>query len=157
MQKPVAFRETTIRRASRMAIISLVSASLPLSHAGLPIKQSPPVISVQSEPAPNIILTLDDSGSMLWVPFADVKPNEINPATNTRVPHDTPTRIDLLKNAVKEAFDEYDNGTFRLAYQKLNQESGAYALSDRFRKGASSTRSGRRGRWAWRTRPWRAS
>ena len=139
MQKPVAFRETTIRRASRMAIISLVSASLPLSHAGLPIKQSPPVISVQSEPAPNIILTLDDSGSMLWVPFADVKPNEINPATNTRVPHDTPTRIDLLKNAVKEAFDEYDNGTFRLAYQKLNQESGAYAMSDRFRKGASST------------------
>ena len=64
MKKNTRFQESAICRASRSAIVVLVSGSLPLSYAGLPLGSAPPVMKTVSEPAPNVVLTLDNSGSM---------------------------------------------------------------------------------------------
>ena len=108
MKKTPDFRVHPIARAARAALISLLASSISLGHAAIQISQTPPVQRSTSEPTPNIILTLDDSGSMDASAIIDGK----------RI-----TRMEALKQSVANAFQPYNNGEFRLAYQKLSDLS----------------------------------
>lgn len=83
---------------------SLFLGNSPLAHAQFVLSQSPP-ISYSQDPAPNVILSLDDSGSMGW---------------------DSPTRMSSLKNALRAQFGDgatskgkIPDGSIRLAWQAM--------------------------------------
>ena len=106
MKKVPIFRETAIRRAARLFIITLASTSMVGTHAAVSLGTAPPTIKAAPEPVPNITLTLDDSASMAW-PVKQDYPYHA-PYAQTRMHH--------LKEAARDAFSAYDNGKFRLAY-----------------------------------------
>ena len=108
MKKTPEFRENSLSRAARTAIISLFAGSVCLGNAsgGIPVSQVPPLQKSKSEPAPNIILTLDDSGSMST---SDVTMEGIQVS-----------RMQALQDSVRDTFGAYENGEFRLAYQALS-------------------------------------
>ena len=116
MENAPNFRESALSRATRIAIVSLITGCVTLTQAAIPIEQTPPVQKSKSEPAPNIILTLDDSGSM----------DERDVTMNGR----TVARIDALKESVNKAFSAYENNEFRLAYQSLSDVEGGRSFSD---------------------------
>ena len=113
MKNIFTFHETPIRRAARILIASLASASVSIGQAAVTLGNQPPVVRSAPEPAPNIILTLDDSGSMAW----NVNNNNTAPSGQSR--------MDYLKAAANQAFNAYNNGIFRLAYQSINGNSSS--------------------------------
>ena len=113
MKNIFTFHETPIRRAARILIASLASASVSIGQAAVTLGNQPPVVRSAPEPAPNIILTLDDSGSMAW-----------NVDNNNKAPRGQ-SRMDYLKAAANQAFNTYNNGIFRLAYQSINGNSSS--------------------------------
>jgi type IV pilus assembly protein PilY1 len=96
--------------------ISLAISALAAQAAPLSLTQSPP--GVATEPAPNIILSVDDSGSMGWdingcrTPDANVGFNEPGatgcPAAST---NPNPSRIRSLRNALINTFGDPNIGT----------------------------------------------
>lgn len=97
-------------RRPRLAITLLLAPMLllgwtPIARAQFTLSQSPP-ISYSQDPAPNVILSLDDSGSMGW---------------------DTPTRMSSLKAALRAQFGDgtaakkgkIPDGSIRLAWQTM--------------------------------------
>ena len=125
MKKVPIFRETAIRRAARLFIITLASTSMVGTHAAVSLGTAPPTIKAAPEPVPNITLTLDDSGSMAW-PVKQDYPYYDTPYAQSRMRH--------LKEVARDAFSAYDNGKFRLAYQSINgTSSNVQAYSGGFR------------------------
>ncbi|WP_083758050.1 pilus assembly protein [Polaromonas naphthalenivorans] len=108
------------------ACVALLAAAPTLSVAALALAQYPPV-SGGNEPAPNVIISVDDSGSMNW----DVNGNSTNTTNNKR--------ITLLKNSLKSVFgnptaNPPTNGVvpdnrIRLAWQVMHNNGDASGAS----------------------------
>jgi type IV pilus assembly protein PilY1 len=112
----------TRRLASTLLLLPAVwLAGVELAQAQWVLSQSPPV-GRGREPAPNVILSLDDSGSMLWYAASD------DPApVGSR-------RIDLLRNALRNQFGDgtansgrIKDGDIRLAWQAMNNTATTLA------------------------------
>ena len=102
-------------RFKKSLLATLIGAALaPQVGWSLDFAQSPPG-TVEPYVAPNVILSLDDSGSMSYIMTDDREPkansNEISRAT-------------ILKNAVLDVFRDTDllpDGKIRLAWQTMNE------------------------------------
>lgn len=101
-------------RFQKNLLATLIAASLvPQAVWSLDLAQSPPG-SAEPYVAPNVILSLDDSGSMSYIMTADREPtkgsNEISRAT-------------ILKQAVLDVFNDttlLPDGKIRLSWQTMN-------------------------------------
>ena len=118
-KKSAPFRLNPVTRAARaLAVLaSLASPGLALADdpppAGLEFSQSPPISSSTASVAPNIILSIDDSGSMSQA-------KDVKDATGANV-----ARIEALKSALKSTFSKpaYLN-KFRLGWQAMWNNRG---------------------------------
>lgn len=107
--------------------VALLAAAPTLSTAALALAQYPPV-SGGSEPAPNVIISVDDSGSMGW----DVDGNPTNTISSKR--------ITLLKNSLKSVFGNptanpptfgtVPDNRIRLAWQVMHNNGDAPGASN---------------------------
>lgn len=111
-----------VRRSACLALTLLLVPALWLAcieaaQAQLSLSQVPPA-SISQEPAPNVILSLDDSGSMAW--YAS---NEDRAPVGQR-------RIDLLVRSLRNQFGDGSansgriaDGQIRLAWQAMNNSA----------------------------------
>lgn len=96
------FKPTTVQRAVQALIFTLGTGFASYAVAALTFSDSPPVNKSSPQPTPNVILSVDDSGSM-----------------GTQ-------GIQELKNALKDAFSvtNMPDGKIRLAYQAMWNHRG---------------------------------
>ncbi|WP_230537789.1 pilus assembly protein [Variovorax paradoxus] len=103
-----------IHRFSRNAMLcGLVLAQTAGHAAQYPLSQAPRNTAVK-EPAPNVIVSVDNSGSMA----ASSRASDGNWAP----PAGTPTRLEALKTALRDNFSAANipNGRIRLSWQAMN-------------------------------------
>ena len=107
MKKQTLFRKTLIA-----AFIGALGSHYIAQAAVIPLVQYPPG-SASREPAPNVIISVDDSGSMEW----DVASSTVRADTDTR------QRMNRLKNALKTNFTSalIPDGRIRLAWQSMHR------------------------------------
>lgn len=111
-------------------LASLAAAWAPAGSAAQPLElaQSPPA-AVPSQVAPNVIVSLDDSGSMRWrltTRASDPRPlngrDYAGPDRNGTWPADT-NRVSVLRHALSTVFSDRQllaDGSIRLAWQVMN-------------------------------------
>jgi len=105
-------------RKSPLAVM-LAAALLPGAACALELKESPPGTQ-SSYVAPNVIISIDDSGSMGWYLH-----------NNNRAPY-TSSRMYFLKESLKEVFNDktlLPDGKIRLAWQSINGRGMPSSLS----------------------------
>lgn len=111
-------RQPVAHRRHRIALACLLLAQTPqLMGAPLPLALSPPNSS-SSEPAPNVVLSIDDSGSMAW----ELDPS--NPGLGDK--------YQLLKQSLIAAFGNgtansgvIPDGRIRLAWHTMHNNGGS--------------------------------
>lgn len=103
----------------------------------LDLAQSPPA-TVAPHVAPNVILSLDDSGSMQWALDARAADPPPPQARDYDAPHpdghwpEDASRISILRNALRSVFTDRQllpDGSIRLAWQAMNGKEGRAALA----------------------------
>ncbi|WP_230558876.1 hypothetical protein [Variovorax paradoxus] len=102
-----------IHRFSRNAVLcGLVLAQTAGHAAQYPLAQAPRNTAVK-EPAPNVIVSVDNSGSMAWSSRAS---EGKDPSAGT------PTRLEALKTALRDNFSaaNISNDRIRLSWQAMN-------------------------------------
>ncbi|WPH11940.1 pilus assembly protein [Variovorax paradoxus] len=105
--------EMNIHRFSRNAVLcGLVLAQTAGHAAQYPLAQAPRNTAVK-EPAPNVIVSVDNSGSMAWSSRAS---EGKDPSAGT------PTRLEALKTALRDNFSAANipNDQIRLSWQAMN-------------------------------------
>lgn len=104
------------------ALIGSIGVSFPALSDQLTLVQFP-AGSANKTPSPNVILSIDDSGSM------------------SNMDGTSTARIDALKNALKEVFSSTNiaDDSIRLAYQSMNKSPGIPTTGDRALKSFSGT------------------
>ncbi|MDR6428512.1 type IV pilus assembly protein PilY1 [Variovorax paradoxus] len=106
--------EMSIHRFSRSAVLcGLVLAQAAGHAAQYPLAQAPRNTAVK-EPAPNVIVSVDNSGSMAWSSRASDGSSE--------PPAGIPTRLEALKTALRDNFSAANipNDRIRLSWQAMN-------------------------------------
>lgn len=102
MKRQPAFQSTAIQQAVRALVLASSAGFASVALAGLTFSDSPPVNKSSPQPTPNVILSVDDSGSM------------------------GAQGIQQLKNALNDAFSQANmpDGKIRLAYQSMWNHRG---------------------------------
>lgn len=102
MKRHYEFKPTAVQSAVQALLLVLGAGFASIAVAGLTFSDSPPVNKSNPQPTPNVILSVDDSGSM-----------------GTQ-------GIKELKNALKDAFSgaNMPDGKIRLAYQAMWNHRG---------------------------------
>lgn len=106
-----------IRKGQKVIVTVVAVAHMGLQAAPLPLAQVPQTTGVQ-EPAPNVIVSVDNSGSMAFSSNSD---EGSNPPSGS-----TPTRLAALKQALLDNFSasKIPDGRIRLAWQAMNPATG---------------------------------
>ncbi len=119
-------RRTTPQKFRRRLIAIAASAALaPASAWALDLANSPPG-TVEPYVAPNVILSLDDSGSMVTWKDGKIAPDMVlkDPSKpyNAKTNPYTKTRLQVLQEAIEEVFNDKSllpDGKIRLAWQSF--------------------------------------
>lgn len=119
-------RRTTPQKFRRRLIAIAASAALaPASAWALDLANSPPG-TVEPYVAPNVILSLDDSGSMVTWKDGKIAPDMVlkDPSKpyNAKTNPYTKTRLQVLQDAIEEVFNDKSllpDGKIRLAWQSF--------------------------------------
>lgn len=103
-----------INEFSRGAMVCGLMLAQTVGHAAQYSLAQAPRNTVAKEPAPNVIVSVDNSGSMAWSSRAS--DGQASP------PGGTPTRIEALKTALRDNFSAANipNGRIRLSWQAMN-------------------------------------
>ncbi|MFV0511947.1 MAG: pilus assembly protein [Shewanella algae] len=99
------FKKTVLCISIGAMLTSPVVMASPLSFVQAPAGEA------DKTPAPNVIISIDDSGSMAWDPFSTNNPTGGNPS-----------RMDILKAALSSVFADTSllpDGSIRLAWQAM--------------------------------------